>query len=157
MRRLILRYISPPKGHLLRQSSGAGKGPRIGEPVVAVGFPLKGLLSSDAIITTGTISALAGLKNDRRNIQITAPLQPGNSGGPLLGENGSVVGVVVGKLDALKISELTGDIPQNVNFAVSVGTLQSFLNTNGVAYALDDSAATRTPAEIAGDASRYTV
>ena len=130
---------------------------RIGESVVAVGFPLRGLLSSDAIITTGTISALAGLRNDRRNIQITAPLQPGNSGGPLLGENGSVVGVVVGKLDALKLSELTGDIPQNVNFAVSVGTLQSFLNANGVPYAIDDSADIKTSTEIAAHASRYTV
>jgi S1-C subfamily serine protease len=134
-----------------------GRGPRVGEPVIAIGFPLKGLLSSDAIITTGTISALAGLKNDRRKIQITAPVQPGNSGGPLLGENGSVVGVVVGKLDALKMAEVIGDIPQNVNFAVSLGTLQSFLNANGVPYLLDDGIATKTSADIAADASRYTV
>jgi S1-C subfamily serine protease len=134
-----------------------GRGPRVGEPVIAIGFPLKGLLSSDAIITTGAISALAGLKNDRRKIQITAPVQPGNSGGPLLGENGSVVGVVVGKLDALKMAEVIGDIPQNVNFAVSLGTLQSFLNANGVPYLLDDGIATKTSADIAADASRYTV
>src|SRR6266478_224338 len=92
-----------------------GRGPRVGESVVAVGFPLTGLLSSDPIVTTGIISALSGLRNDRRRIQITAPVQPGNSGGPLLGENGSVVGVVVGKLDALKMVKVTGDIPQNVN------------------------------------------
>jgi S1-C subfamily serine protease len=73
-----------------------GKGPRVGEAVLAIGFPLKGLLSSDPIVTTGMISALAGISNDRRKIQIRAPVQPGNSGGPLLGENGSVVGVVVG-------------------------------------------------------------
>ncbi len=134
-----------------------GKGPRIGEPVIAIGFPLKGLLSSDAIITTGTISALAGVKNDRRKIQITAPVQPGNSGGPLVGENGSVVGVVVGKLNALKIAEVIGDIPQNVNFAVSLGTLQSFLNANDVPYVLDDSTAAKTPADIAAEAARYTI
>jgi uncharacterized protein len=134
-----------------------GRGPRVGEPVIAIGFPLKGLLSSDAIITTGSISALAGLKNDRRTIQITAPVQPGNSGGPLLGENGSAVGVVVGKLDALKMAEVIGDIPQNVNFAVSLGTLQSFLNANGVPYLLDDSTTTKSSAEIAAGASQYTV
>jgi hypothetical protein len=50
-----------------------------------------------------------------------------------VGENGSVVGVVVGKLNALKIAEVIGDIPQNVNFAVSLGTLQSFLNANDIA------------------------
>jgi S1-C subfamily serine protease len=135
----------------------SGKGPRVGEPVVAVGFPLKGLLSSDPIITSGVISALAGLNNDRRAIQITAPVQPGNSGGPLFGANGSVLGVVLGKLDALKMAEIIGDIPQNVNFAVSLGTLQSFLDANGVPYVLDDSPTTRSSADIAGDASRYTV
>jgi S1-C subfamily serine protease len=134
-----------------------GRGPRVAEAVMAIGFPLKGLLSSDPIVTTGIISALSGMRDDRRVIQITAPVQPGNSGGPLLGENGSVVGVVVSKLDALKMAEVIGDIPQNVNFAVSLGTLQSFLNTNGVPYVLDDGTATKTSADIAADASRYTV
>jgi S1-C subfamily serine protease len=134
-----------------------GRGPRAGEAVVAIGFPLKGLLSSDPIVTTGIISALAGLGNDRRTIQITAPVQPGNSGGPLLGENGSVVGVVVAKLDAIEVAKAIGDIPQNVNFAVSLGTLQPFLNANGVPYELDDSTIFKTPADIAAEASRYTV
>jgi S1-C subfamily serine protease len=108
-------------------------------------------------VTTGIISALSGLSNDRRTIQTTAPVQPGNSGGPLLGESGSVVGVVVGKLDAMKVAEVIGDIPQNVNFAVSLGTLQSFLNANGIPYLLDNSNATKSPADIAADASHYTV
>jgi hypothetical protein len=84
-------------------------------------------------------------------------VQPGNSGGPLLGENGSVVGVVVGKLNAMKVAEAIGDIPQNVNFAVSLGTLQSFLNANGVPYILDDSRATKSPADIAAEATHFTV
>src|SRR5262249_43101889 len=106
----------------------SGRGPRPGEEVVALGFPLTGRLSSDPIVTTGIISALAGIKNNRRFIQITVPVQPGDSGGPLLGGNGTVVGVVVGKLNAIAVAEATGDIPQNVNFAVSLGTLQSFLD-----------------------------
>ena len=134
-----------------------GRGPRAGEPVVAVGFPLSGLLSSDPIVTTGIISALSGLNNDRGTIQITAPVQPGNSGGPLLGENGSVVGVVVSKLNALKMAETTGDIPQNVNFALGSWTLQDFLNANGVPYTLDDNSTTKSSADIAAEASRYTV
>jgi S1-C subfamily serine protease len=134
-----------------------GRGAKAGEPVVAVGFPLSGLLSLDPIVTTGIISALAGLGNDRRTMQITAPVQPGNSGGPLLGDNGSVVGVVVAKLNAVKMAKIIGDIPQNVNFAVSLGTLQSFLNANDVPYVLDDNTATKSPAEIAAEASHYTV
>lgn len=149
-------YIASEKPKAFARLHG-GHGARVGEPVVAVGFPLSGLLSSDPIVTTGIISALSSLRNDRRTIQTTAPVQPGNSGGPLLGENGSVVGVVVGKLDAMKIAEVIGDIPRNVNFAVSLGTLQSFLNANGVPYALDDSSATKSPADITAEASRYTV
>jgi TPR repeat protein len=149
-------YVASEKPKAFARLRG-GRGARVGEPVVAVGFPLSGLLSADPIVTTGIISALSGLRNDRRTIQITAPVQPGNSGGPLLGESGSVVGVVVGKLDALKVAEAIGDIPQNVNFAVSLGTLQSFLNANGVSYLLDDSNATKSPADIAAEASGYTV
>jgi S1-C subfamily serine protease len=134
-----------------------GRGPRVAESVMTIGYPLKGLLSSDPIVTTGIISALAGMKDDRRVIQITAPVQPGNSGGPLLGENGSVVGVVVGKLDALKVAEKIGDIPQNINFAVSLGTLQSFLNTHGVPYVFEESNVTKCYADIAAEATRYTV
>jgi S1-C subfamily serine protease len=135
----------------------SGRGPRPGEEVVALGFPLTGILSSDPIVTAGIISALAGIKNDRRFIQISVPVQPGNSGGPLLGENGAVVGVVVGKLNAVAVAEATGDIPQNVNFAVSLGTLQSFLDANSVPYELDDRSYKESSANIAAKASPYTV
>jgi len=134
-----------------------GRGAKTGEPVVAVGFPFSGLLSSDPTVTTGIISTLSGLDNDRRMIQVTAPVQPGNSGGPLLGEDGSVVGVVVSKLDAMKVAEAIGDIPQNVNFAVSLGVLQSFLNANDVPYLLENGKGTKSPADIAAESSRYTV
>ena len=51
-------------------------------------------------------------------MQITAPVQPGNSGGPLLDGAGNVLGVVVAKLDALYVAEAIGDIPQKLNFAI---------------------------------------
>jgi uncharacterized protein len=149
-------YIASEKPEVTARIHG-GRGARVGEAVVAVGFPLSDLLGSNPVVTTGSISALSGLKDDRRQIQVTAPVQPGNSGGPVLGENGSVVGVMVGKLDALKIAKVTGDIPQNVNFAVSLGTLQSFLNANGVAYKIDESSDVKSPADIAADASLYTI
>jgi S1-C subfamily serine protease len=95
-----------------------GPGIRAGDSVVAVGFPLHGLLASEASVTTGTVSALAGIGNDARFLQMTVPVQPGNSGGPLLDLQGRVVGIVVGKLDALQVASVIGDIPQNVNFAI---------------------------------------
>jgi uncharacterized protein len=134
-----------------------GRGARLAESVVAIGFPLTGLLSSDPVVTTGSISALSGMNNDRRTIQISAPIQPGNSGGPVLGENGSVVGMVTAKLNALRMAQVTGDIPQNVNFAISIGIIQSFLNAYAVPYLMDQSDAAKTPADIAAEASNYTV
>ena len=50
---------------------------------MAVGFPLPELLAFEANVTTGTVSALAGIGNDTRFLQMTVPVQPGNSGGPV--------------------------------------------------------------------------
>ena len=61
-----------------------GRGIRAGEQVVVIGFPLQGLLASEPNVTTGAVSALAGLGDDRRYFQITAPVNPGSSGGPVL-------------------------------------------------------------------------
>ena len=85
-------------------------------------------------MTAGTVSALADLGDDRRLIQITAPMQPGNSGGPALDSSGNAVGVVVSKLDAIAMARVTGDIPQNVNFSVRAGAARAFLDSEGVAY-----------------------
>jgi TPR repeat protein/S1-C subfamily serine protease len=137
-------------------------GIRAGDSVVAVGFPLPGLLASEASVTTGTVSALAGIGNDTRLFQVTVPVQPGNSGGPLLDLHGRVVGVVIGKLDAVQIASVTGDIPQNVNFAIKAGILRSFLDASGVAVAHRDLLADPayaiplSPAAVVADAKAFT-
>jgi S1-C subfamily serine protease len=135
-----------------------GRGDKLGESVVAVGFPLLGILGSNPIVTTGVISSLSGLGNDRRKIQISAPVQPGNSGGPVIGADGALVGVVESMLDDNLIAQITdGQIPQNVNFAVSLGTLQSFLNANGVPYVLTDGGPKKSASDISEAASGYTL
>ena len=103
-----------------------------GEEIFVFGFPLDGYLPSAGNITPGIISALAGPGNNSSLVQMTAPVQPGNSGGPLLNKKGKVVGVVVGKANAIKIAKVTGDIPQNINFAISPRTVNSFLDGNRV-------------------------
>ena len=105
---------------------------RLGEAVMVFGFPLSGSLSSGGNFTSGHVSALRGLRDAAGERQITAPVQPGNSGGPVMDASGLVVGVVQAKLDALRTAIKTGDIPQNVNFAVSLDVLAEFLSKNKV-------------------------
>lgn len=112
----------------------AGRNVRPGDDVVIVGFPLKDVLSTTAIVTTGSVSALGGLSNDTSKLQISAPVQSGNSGGPLLDQTGLVSGVVQSKLNALRVAAATGDIPQNVNFAINVATLTGFLDATNIPY-----------------------
>ena len=134
-----------------------GPGVRSGDDVVVVGFPLRGLLASQTNVTTGIISATAGLRDDTRYLQITAPVQPGNSGGPLLDESGNVVGVVVFKLDALKFAELTGDIPQNINFAIKTSVAQTFLDTHNINYLTRTSTTKLDVADVGEQAREFTV
>jgi tol-pal system protein YbgF len=104
----------------------------LGESATVFGFPLGGALSSTGNFTTGVVSSLRGLRDAAGEIQITAPVQPGNSGGPVIDRAGLVIGVVQSKLDALRVVKATGDIPQNVNFAVSLDVLADFLAKNNV-------------------------
>ena len=134
-----------------------GRGIRPAASVVVAGFPLRGVLAAGVNVSTGTVAALAGLCNDRRLIQITAPVQPGNSGGPVQDSAGNIVGVVVSKLNALRVARATGDIPQNVNFAVSAGTARAFLDAEGIAYATAPSDKARAPEDVAATARKFTV
>ena len=72
---------------------------RAGESAVVFGFPLSELLASTGNVTTGIVTALAGLRDDPHQIQISAPVQPGNSGGPVLDASGHLIGVVVSRLN----------------------------------------------------------
>jgi len=112
----------------------SGPAPKVGDTVVTFGFPLPGILSSEGNVATGIISATTGLQNDIRFVQISAPVQPGNSGGPMFDTSGHVIGTVVAKLDALRVAQITGDVPQNVNFAVHWSEVRALLDEQGVRY-----------------------
>jgi S1-C subfamily serine protease len=137
----------------------AGRQVRLGEEIVTIGFPLHGVLSSSPSLSTGNISSLSGLNDDKDVIQITAPIQPGNSGGPLLDHQGRVVGMVQSKLNALRLAAYTGDIAQNVNFAVNEDALIQALDKAGVPYSTATSTAGKevsTP-DLAEQATKYTL
>ncbi len=132
-------------------------GLRQGEAVVAYGYPLGNALAAQGNLTTGTVSALAGLNNDSRQLQISTPIQPGNSGGPLVDMSGNVVGVVVAKLNAIAMMRLTGDVPQNVNFAIKSGVAEDFLDANGVDYRQASSVQALAVPEVGARAKKFTL
>lgn len=121
---------------------------RPGDDVVAVGYPLSGLLADQVNVSTGTVNALAGLYNDLHVLQMSAPVQPGSSGGALFDASGNVVGVVVTKLNAKLVADETGDIPQNVNFAVKATVAREFLRSQGVPFRTAASTVRRSNADV---------
>lgn len=143
--------LKPPSFAMFRGSPAA-----LGEDVAVAGYPLHGLLSG-MNLTTGTVSATSGLGGDARYVQITAPVQGGNSGGPLLDSSGAVVGVIVSKLDVAAVARATGDVAQNVNFAIKSAAVRSFLSINDIAHEAVTTDATKDRTVVAAEAQQYTV
>jgi hypothetical protein len=129
---------------------------RAGDAVVALGYPLSGLLATTANLSVGNVSALAGLGDDSRYLQISAPVQPGNSGGPLFDASGHLVGIVTAKLDA-RVARFTGDVPQNVNFALKAEVARTFLDSKGIEYQTARSEQQLSPADVGDIARPFTV
>jgi|SRR5579862_1264486 len=128
-----------------------------GDAIIAIGFPFHGLLTSDFTVTAGIVSSLSGLLNDTRYLQISAGVQSGNSGGPLLDTSGNIVGVVSSKLNAIKVAKATGDLPQNINFAIKTGTMRDFLDNSVVSYRTAEPKVELKTTDIATQARAYTM
>jgi S1-C subfamily serine protease len=100
---------------------------RVGEDVYAIGYPLLGDLGG-LTVTDGIVSSLAGPPDSPQFIQISTPIQPGNSGGPLVDQYGTIAGVVTAK-----DSGLVGDtILEGVGFAIHPHFIIRFMVSNGV-------------------------
>jgi S1-C subfamily serine protease len=104
---------------------------KLGESIGVIGYPLVGYLSAEPKATFGQVNSVAGANNDYTLLQISAPVQPGNSGGPVVDASGQVIGVVVGEAPAAIVA-VTGALPQNVNFAVRGEVAQIFLTARGI-------------------------
>jgi S1-C subfamily serine protease len=110
-------------------------GPRVGEAVIVAGYPLSSLLG-DLSVTTGNVIALSGLMGDQTRFRFSAPVQPGNSGGPVLDSSGNVIGIVSARINHLAVATATGSLPENIGFAVTVDRLRSFLDRFKTPYLL---------------------
>ena len=112
---------------------GASGDMRRGAGIVTMGFPNVRQQGIEPKVTDGIINSFSGANNDPRVFQVSAPVQTGNSGGPLVNMEGNVVGVVASKLDAAAVARQTGDIPQNVNYAIKSQYLLELLERAGAA------------------------
>jgi serine protease Do len=151
-RGLDLAVLAAPRGSPVWISPVIGTKARLGEPVTAVGFPYLGTLGQGLTVTAGNVSALQGIAGDTERIMISAPVQPGNSGGPLLNRGGTVVGVVVSRVNDLTVLKQTGSLPQNMNFAVTAERLTAFLIASGVAVGAPGTVATQDMSDGIPDA-----
>lgn len=102
---------------------------KMGQDVYTIGFPLSNILGDNPRLTKGLVSSTVGPKDNPEFVQISAEIQPGNSGGPLLNEKGQLVGMVQMTLNPLGVLADTGNnLPQNVNFAVKYKAIKEFLS-----------------------------
>lgn len=89
----------------------------VGENIFVLGYPLRATMGDEIKLTSGIVSSNSGFKGDVTSYQFSAPIQPGNSGGPLINQSGQVVGIVSAKhLDA-----------ENVSYAIKVTYLNNLV------------------------------
>lgn len=114
----------------------------MGAEVFTLGYPHTDIMGKNAKLSTGVVNATTGMGDDPRFYQVSVPVQSGNSGGPLLNRRGEVVGLVTAKLSAETVFRHTGDLPQNVNYAIKVAYLEALIGIP-----------TKSPQVAAGEAS----
>ena len=127
----VIRLEQPFLGRAL---SFRAREPRLTESLHVLGYPLSDVLSASVRVTSGSISALNAFDLDDGLLQISAPIQPGNSGGPVIDDAGLVVGVAVSTLNRLGA--------QNVNFAIAGSVARDFLRRRAVAHRASTTLAT---------------
>jgi S1-C subfamily serine protease len=138
-----------------KPASFAADPARLNSDVTVAGYPLPDLLGG-LNVTRGSVTSLKGMGGDGINMQISAPVQPGNSGGPVLNAAGQVVGVVVAKLDIAFALQQYDDIPQNVNFAIRGEIAKLFMAQNGIDPVVAVEGAIVSPEDLAEAAKGFT-
>ncbi len=131
--------------------------PRLGESVTTVGYPLVAVLGTRPSVGFGHVASIVGVRGNPAQMQISVPMQRGASGGPVLDQSGHVIGVVVSKLDALKLAQKLGDLAQNVNFAVRGDTVRAFLEAQRVNFLVSDAGAKLENTDLAKRGAQVTV
>jgi S1-C subfamily serine protease len=120
----------------------------LGQAVFTIGFPDIKLQGTQPKYTDGKVSSLAGLRDDPTAYQVSVPVQPGNSGGPLVDTAGNVRGVIVARLDDMAALSAVGSLPQNVNYAIKGSVLRTFLNQSPEVKTLPENTSSTSAVEL---------
>jgi S1-C subfamily serine protease len=130
---------------------------RLGQDVVVFGYPLASFLDNGLNVTTGIISSEIGMHNDKRMLQFTAAIQPGNSGGPVVDRTGNLVAVVRSKFSDKFALERGSFVPQSLNYGIKTEVLMRFLGENGITPQIGNEQKDQTIAELAATARDHTL
>lgn len=142
-----------PGGHFA-QFAEAGQA-KLGQTVLVMGYPLQSVLAPSVNLTSGIVSSLAGIRGDSRVLQVSAPIQSGNSGGPLLDSSGHIVGIVSFTLNHEAIAE-SGNSSENVGFAIKGSTVKGFLDSLQLSYKIASPTQAVDATVIAEEGRRFT-
>ena len=124
----VLKLSQPPSTQIPELNFGDSSKVRPGDKVFTIGYPASSILGKNQKITDGIVSSITGVEDDPTMFQITVPIQPGNSGGPLFNESGEVIGITTASLSLNAIRSL-GAVPQNVNYAIKSSFVNNLLTT----------------------------
>ncbi len=100
----------------------------VGTEVFVLGYPLTQIMGDEIKVTNGIISAKTGFQGDVSTYQMTAPIQPGNSGGPVFDYTGNLIGI--------SVAGIKNEVAQNVNYAVKLSYLQNLIESSAESISL---------------------
>lgn len=126
---LAVLHIDPPTPHYL--TLAAARSVRVGDQVFTMGYPVAEVLGQGPKYTNGVVNSLSGVGGEASLLQISVPVQPGNSGGPLVNERGEVVGIVTSTAAVQTFLAVRDSLPQNVNWAVKAEYARPLFNSPG--------------------------
>lgn len=96
----------------------------VGEAVWALGYPMTDIMGDEVKFTDGKISARSGIDGKSNVYQISVPIQPGNSGGPLFDTKGYIVGITSSGLNRELLQT------ENVNYAIKISYLKTLISNS---------------------------
>ena len=115
----------PPSSLQIADSSTV----KLGDKIFTIGYPASHLLGKSPKYSEGVINSIKGISDNPAYFQISVPIQPGNSGGPLFNVRGEVIGITTSSLDSDLAKDAMGAVPQNINYAVKSLLIKNLMPT----------------------------